>query len=53
MPPPTLRITTNALHTRAQLEQAVRVLADATAVELEIDMTGVAVLPSQEEDSGL
>lgn len=53
MPPPTLRITTNALHTWEQLEEAVRVLADAIAAELETDMAGVAVLPSQEEDSGL
>lgn len=33
-PPPTLRITTNALHTTEQLEEAVRVLASATAAEL-------------------
>lgn len=33
-PPPTLRITTNALHTAEQLEEAVRVLASATATEL-------------------
>lgn len=33
-PPPTIRITTNALHTRDQLEDAVRVLAEATAAEL-------------------
>ena len=33
-PPPTLRITTNALHTVEQLEEAVRVLAGATAAEL-------------------
>ncbi|CAM9953210.1 unnamed protein product [Scytosiphon promiscuus] len=33
-PPPTIRITTNALHTREQLEQAVGVLAESTAAEL-------------------
>eukprot|EP00904_Undaria_pinnatifida_P007593 jgi/Undpi1/3964/HiC_scaffold_16.g07332.m1 len=33
-PPPSLRITTNALHTTEQLEEAVRVLAAATAAEL-------------------
>lgn len=33
-PPPTIRITTNALHTQDQLEQAVRVLGDAAAAEL-------------------
>eukprot|EP00903_Cladosiphon_okamuranus_P006351 g6221.t1 len=34
LPPPTIRITTNALHTPEQLEEAVRVLAEATAAEL-------------------
>lgn len=33
-PPPTLRITTNALHTRDQLEEAIRVLKAATESEL-------------------
>ncbi|CAM9515948.1 unnamed protein product [Pylaiella littoralis] len=33
-PPPTIRITTNALHTQEQLEQAVRVLGEAAAAEL-------------------
>ncbi|CAM9848591.1 unnamed protein product [Ascophyllum nodosum] len=48
MPPPTLRITTNAVHTRGQLEEAVRVLADATAAEL---AGGDA--PPQGADAGL
>lgn len=34
-PPPTIRITTNALHTREQLEGAVRVLAEAAFAELQ------------------
>ncbi|CAN0438224.1 unnamed protein product, partial [Hapterophycus canaliculatus] len=33
-PPPTIRITTNALHTREQLEQAASVLAESVAAEL-------------------
>lgn len=33
-PPPTLRITTNALHTEGQLEEAVRIIAEATAAEM-------------------
>ena len=37
-PPPTIRITTNALHTRDQLQDAVRVLAEATAAELSSDL---------------
>ncbi|CAN0045835.1 unnamed protein product [Sphacelaria rigidula] len=33
-PPPTLRITTNALHSRDQLVEAVKIIQEATAAQL-------------------